>query len=157
MPHCAPKWLAGTTRQYSSRAMPQLIRIICHNGSGAAAGLMCQYHANVMMRLDRASRAMTMRICIGMCFHRSRKGKWCEHTMPCGCRKQKMQTARKQPALCFADLFCSGSACRSGSGRLGLCLSLLEFFQLGFLCSLHLLYHFGTFAFAYGIDFNVEH
>src|SRR5436190_23918974 len=48
--------LAGTARQYSKKAMPQLIAITIHSGL-AMPPFKCQYQAIVMKQLDSASRA----------------------------------------------------------------------------------------------------
>src|SRR5664279_57175 len=51
-----PQRLAGTAKQYSKKAMPQLARITSH--SGRSVNLRCPYQANVMKTLEHRSSAM---------------------------------------------------------------------------------------------------
>ncbi|MMZ70649.1 hypothetical protein D1872_337440 [compost metagenome] len=51
--------LAGTARQYSKKAMPQLRITTIHNG--LLPNFRCPYQAKVMKTLDKASRRIGVR------------------------------------------------------------------------------------------------
>ena len=51
-----PQRLAGTAKQYSTKAMPQLATTTSH--SGLSVNFRCPYQANVMKTLEINSRTM---------------------------------------------------------------------------------------------------